>query len=186
MLLLLEDLSPNPDHLTLGILNERSLRNKGPLLADIVATNDLDFLCLTETHIRPFDSDSFLWSITPPPLFYHTGLVPQVLVVVLLFIRSSYRPHKIESPFYQSFENMVMSIGLHGHLLLFALQDHVPVTFLKNSCHLLVSCHLLTLHSVQFMRYNEVSDVFLMHKIFSPYSLPIGIAMASDNLLIAL
>ena len=27
-----------------------------------------------------------------------------------------------------------------------ALQDHVPVTFKNNSCHLLVSCHLLILY----------------------------------------
>ena len=39
---------------------------------------------------------------------------------VVFFIRSSYRPHKIESPFYQSFENMVVSIGLHGRSLLLA------------------------------------------------------------------
>ena len=31
----------------------------------IVASNDLDILCLTETHVGPFDSDSFLRSITP-------------------------------------------------------------------------------------------------------------------------
>ena len=36
----------------------------------MVASNDLDFLCLTETHIYPFDSDSFLWSITPPDFIF--------------------------------------------------------------------------------------------------------------------
>ena len=44
-------MSLNPGPLTLGVLNARSIRNKGPLLADMVATNDPDFLCLTETHI---------------------------------------------------------------------------------------------------------------------------------------
>ena len=36
------------------------------------------------------------------------------------FIRCSYRPHTIESHFYQSFENKVVLIGLHGHSLLLA------------------------------------------------------------------
>ena len=53
LLLLLGDVSLNPGPLTLGLLNDRSVRNKGPLLADMVASNDLDFLCLTENIIRP-------------------------------------------------------------------------------------------------------------------------------------
>ena len=65
LLLLGGDVSLNPGPFTLGVLNARSVRNKGPLLADMVASYDLDLLCLTETHIRPFDSDSFLRSITP-------------------------------------------------------------------------------------------------------------------------
>ena len=64
------DESLNPGPLTLGVLNARSIRNKGPILADMVASNDLDFNCLTETHICPFDSDSFLWSITPPDFIF--------------------------------------------------------------------------------------------------------------------
>ena len=59
-------MSLNPGPLTLGGLNARSVRNKGPLLADMVASNVLDLLCLTETHSHPLDSDSFLQSITPP------------------------------------------------------------------------------------------------------------------------
>ena len=61
---MLIDVSLNPGPLTL-VLNAR---NKGPLLANMVASNDLDFLCLT--HIRPFDSDSFLWFITPPDFIF--------------------------------------------------------------------------------------------------------------------
>ena len=55
LLLLGGDVSLNPGPLTLGVLNTRSVRNKGPLLADIVASNDLDILCLTETHVVPYD-----------------------------------------------------------------------------------------------------------------------------------
>ena len=44
LLLLGGDVSLNPGPLTLCVLNARSRRNKGPLLADMVASNDLDFL----------------------------------------------------------------------------------------------------------------------------------------------
>ena len=64
-------MSLNPGPVTLGVLNARSVRNKGPLLVDIVASNDLDYLCLMETHIHPFDSDSFLRSIIPDFIFPH-------------------------------------------------------------------------------------------------------------------
>ena len=60
LLLLGGDVCLNPGPLTLGVLNTGSVRNKGPLLADIVASNDIHILYLTETHVRSFDSDSFL------------------------------------------------------------------------------------------------------------------------------
>ena len=69
--------------LTHGVRNARSVRNRGPLLADMVASNDLDFLCLTETNICPFDLDSFIRSISNPDFtFSHR---PRALVVVLVF-----------------------------------------------------------------------------------------------------
>ena len=40
----------------LGVMNARSIRNKGPLLADIVTLRD--FLCLTGTHVHLSDTDS--------------------------------------------------------------------------------------------------------------------------------
>ena len=121
LLLLGGDVSLNPGPFTLGVLNARSVRNKGPLLADMVASYDLDLLCLTETHIHPFDSDSFLRSITPPDFnFPHKPCPSGIGGGVGFFIRSSYRPHIIETPCYQSFENIVVSIGLHGHSVLLA------------------------------------------------------------------
>ena len=99
LLLLGGDVSLNPGPFTLGVLNARSVRNKGPLLADMVASYDLDLLCLTETHIRPFDSDSFLRSITPPDFnFPHKPRPSGIGGGVGFFIRSSYRPHIIISP----------------------------------------------------------------------------------------
>ena len=56
------DVAMNPGPAKLGLVNARSIQNKGPLLADTIASH---FLCLTETHIRTTDSDSFLHSLTP-------------------------------------------------------------------------------------------------------------------------
>ena len=134
LLLLGEDVSLNPGLFTLGVLNARSVRNKGPLLADMVASYDLDFLCLAETHIRPFDSVSFLWSITPPDFNFPQKPRPSGIGGgVGFFIKSSYRPHIIESPLYQSFENMVVSIALHDHSLLLACIYRPPGTCTCNS-----------------------------------------------------
>ena len=81
-------LSPGP--LTLCVLNTRSVRNKGPLLADMIASYDLDFLCLTETHICSFDSDSFLQSITPSYcIFPHKPRSSSVGDCVDVLIKSS-------------------------------------------------------------------------------------------------
>ena len=121
LLLLSGDVSLNPGPLTLVLVNTRSVRNKGPLLADIVASNDLDILCLTETHVRPYDSDSFLRSITPADYIFPQRTRPSGIGGgVGFFIRSSYSEHEMESPFYQSFENMVVSLVLHGRSLLLA------------------------------------------------------------------
>ena len=116
LLLLGGDVSLNPGPFTLGVLNARSVRNKGPLLADMVASYDLDLLCLTETHIRPFDSDSFLRSVTPPDFnFPHKPRPSGIGGGVGFFIRSSYRPHIIETPCYQSFENIVRLQRFFGY-----------------------------------------------------------------------
>ena len=85
LLLLLGDVSLNPGPLTLGVLNARSVRKRGPLLTDIVASNDLDFLCLTETHFCPFDSDSFLQSITPPDFIFPHRPSPSGIVGGVVF-----------------------------------------------------------------------------------------------------
>ena len=73
--------------------------------------------------------------------------------------------HKIESPFYQSFENMVVSFGFRGRSLLFtALQDYVPATFKKNSCPLPDSCHplILCIIFVLYMLMNQLIMVINM------------------------
>ena len=90
LLLLGVNVSLNPGPLTLGALNARSIRNNGPLLAHIVTSHDLDFLCLTETHVCPSDSDSFLQSLTHSDIILPERPRPSgIHGSVRFFIRSS-------------------------------------------------------------------------------------------------
>ena len=57
LILMCGDVAINPGPVMLGLVNARSIRNKGPLLADTIASHSFDFLCLTETHIRTTDSE---------------------------------------------------------------------------------------------------------------------------------
>ena len=65
LILMCGDVAMNPGPVMLGSVNARSIGNKGPLLADAIVSHAFDFLCLTETHIRTTDSDSFLHFLTP-------------------------------------------------------------------------------------------------------------------------
>ena len=65
LLLMCGDVAMNPGPVMLVSVNAKSIRNKGPLLSDTIASHAFDFLYLTETHIRTTDSDSFLRSLTP-------------------------------------------------------------------------------------------------------------------------
>ena len=85
LILMCGDVAMNPGLVMLGLVNARSIQNKGPLLADTIASHTFDFLCLTETHICTTDSDNFLHSLTPDGFSLIHGHVHQVLVVVLVF-----------------------------------------------------------------------------------------------------
>ena len=65
LLLLCGDVAVNPGPTNFGFVNCRSIRNKGPLLHDLIQHSDLDILGLVETHIRPTDTDGLLNSLTP-------------------------------------------------------------------------------------------------------------------------
>ena len=72
LFLMCGDVAMNPGPVMLGSVNVRSIRNKGPLLSDTIASHAFDFFCLTETHIRTTDSDSFLRSLTPDGFSFDT------------------------------------------------------------------------------------------------------------------
>ena len=59
LLLLCGDISLNPGPIVMGVANCRSVRNKAPMISDVVFNHLLDILLLVETHIRPTDTDSF-------------------------------------------------------------------------------------------------------------------------------
>ena len=118
LLLMCGDVAMNPGPVMLGSVNVRSIRNKGPLLSDTIASQAFDFLCLTETHIRTTDSDSFLCSLTPDGFsLIHR---PRSTGIGGFFIRESYKYRKVDTPNYSSFENIVISISVSGRNLLLA------------------------------------------------------------------
>ena len=59
------DVASNPGLTNFGFVNCRSIRNKGPLLHNLIKCSDLDVLGLVETPIRPNDTDGLLNSLTP-------------------------------------------------------------------------------------------------------------------------
>ena len=94
-------------------MNVRSICNKGPLLSDTIASNTFDFHCLTETHIRTTDSDSFLHSLTPDGFsLRHRPRSTGIGDGVGFFIQESYKYCKVDTPNYSSFENIVISISV--------------------------------------------------------------------------
>ena len=111
----------NPGLVMLGSVNARSVQNKGPLLSDTIASHVFDFLCLTETHIRTTDSDSFLHSLTPDGFsLIHRPRSTGIGGGVGFFIHESYKYRKVDTPNYSSFENIVISISVSGRTLLLA------------------------------------------------------------------
>ena len=111
----------NPGPVMLGLVNARSIRNKGPLLADTTESHTFDFLCLTETRICTTDSDNFLRSITLDGFFLiHRPRSSGIDGGVGFFIRDSYKYRKVDTPNYSSFENVVISVSVSCRTLLLA------------------------------------------------------------------
>ena len=121
LILMCGDVAMNPGLVMLGLVNARSIRNKGPLLADTIVSQNFDFLCLTETHIRTTDSDSFLRSLTPDEFsLIHRPRSSGIGGGVGFFIRNSYKYRKVDTSNYISFENMIISVSASCRTLLLA------------------------------------------------------------------
>ena len=74
----------NPGPVIHGSVNARSIWNKDIFLTDTIASHTFDFLCLTETHIRTTDLDSFLRSLSPDVFSLIHRPCSSGLVVVLV------------------------------------------------------------------------------------------------------
>ena len=104
LLLMCGDVAMNPGPVMLGSVNVRSIRNKGPLLSDTIASLSFDFLSLTETHIRTTDTDSFLRSLTPDEFsLIHRPRSTGIGGGVGFFICESHKCRKVDTPNYSSF-----------------------------------------------------------------------------------
>ena len=125
--LLCGDVAMNPGPVMLGSVNAKLIWNKGPLLADTIASHTFLFLCFTETHIHATDSDSFLHSLIPDGLsLIHRPCSSGIGGGVGFFIRDSYKHRKVDTPNYSSFENIVISVSVSCRTLLLASIYHPP------------------------------------------------------------
>ena len=112
LLLLCGDISLNPGPISFGVVHCRSVRNKGPSILDIMTTDSISILAMTETHIRPSDNDSFLRSITPVGFTLCHRPRPHGLGGgVGFFVIENIKFKILDSPTYTSFENLVIDIG---------------------------------------------------------------------------
>ena len=61
-------LNPGPASRSLNgcLLNIRSIRNKSASFLEFIKDNNADFIAVTETFLRPEDTESFISTITPP------------------------------------------------------------------------------------------------------------------------
>ena len=110
LLLLCGDVTVNPGPTNFGFVNCRSMRNKGPLLHDLIKRSDLDILGLVETHIRPTDTDGLLNSVTPTN--YNLIQKPRSTGLgggVGFLCRKSFSPSIVSSPVFRSFEIIILS-----------------------------------------------------------------------------
>ena len=78
----------------------------------MIAAHNLDFCCITETHIRTSDADGLLKSVTPSGYtLSHRPRTSGTGGGVGFLINSSYKTKVIDSPLYCSFEHMIVSVS---------------------------------------------------------------------------
>lgn len=111
LLLLAGDISINPGPINFGFCNCGSMRNKGPKIEVLVSSNSFDVFGLTETHIRPIDTESFLKSLTPNGYkLFHVDRIGKLCGGVGFLVKDSFDCAVVSSPSFGSFESMVVSV----------------------------------------------------------------------------
>ena len=119
LLALSGDISLNPGpgsrSLTGCLLNVRSIRNKSASFLEFVKDNNADLIAVTETWLRPEDTESFISSITPPG--YKFTHVPRNIKKgggVGFFIKEDLSYEQVSKNNYQAFESISIQISSEG------------------------------------------------------------------------
>ena len=121
LILLSGDVALNPGPINFAFSNCRSVRNKHAALVDLVSSNSIDILGLTETHIRNNDTPSFLSELTPSG--YKLLHVPRPTKLgggVGFFVNKHFNSCVVPSPTFGSFEHVVVSVKWQNYSLNFA------------------------------------------------------------------
>lgn len=120
-LLLSGDIQSNPGPVNFGFVNCRSIRNKGPLISDLVTDADVDIFGITETHIRVNDTTSFLKELTPHGYtLYQIPRLGKTGGGVGFLVKTGFNVSTVASPTYGSFEHVIISVQWCNHRLNFA------------------------------------------------------------------
>ena len=101
ILLLCGDISLNPGPISFGVVNCRSVRNKGPCINDTVTVHSVNILAVTETHIHREDS-------------------------LLHLINKAIQFRSVYTPTFSSFENIGIAIGSAPQSLVLTCVYHPP------------------------------------------------------------
>ena len=110
-------LNPGPGSRSLNgcLLNVRSIRNKSASFLEFVKDNNADLIAITETWLRPEDTESFISSITPPG--YKFPHVPRNIKKgggVGFFIKEDLSYEQVSKNKYQAFESISIQISSEG------------------------------------------------------------------------
>ena len=110
-------LNPGPGSRSLNgcLLNVRSIRNKSASFLEFVKDNNADLIAVTETWLRPEDTESFISSITPPG--YKFTHVPQNVKKgggVGFFIKEDLSFERVSKNSYQASESISIQISTQG------------------------------------------------------------------------
>ena len=110
-------LNPGPGSRFLNgcLLNVRSFRKKSASFLEFVKDNNADLIAVTETWLRPEDTESLISSITPPG--YKFTHVPQNVKKeggVGFFIKEDLSFEQVSKNSYQAFESISIQISTEG------------------------------------------------------------------------
>ena len=120
LLLALSDdisLNPGPGSRSLNgcLLNVRSIRKKSASFLEFVKDNNADLIAVTETWLRPEDTESFISSITPPGYkFTHVPRNVKKGGGVGFFIKEDLSFEQVSKNSYQAFESISIQISTEG------------------------------------------------------------------------